>query len=581
MIRNPGRLFRALLALCLFFACPWMGTRSQSNDSVAQALEQGKLYESKHKWELASESYRKADKLSHHSSAEALIHIALIEKKAGWLSDAVNDAKKAVAVAGDNKLLSIQARLLRATLLAAMANKPSDNKLKDAEAELRTALTLGPREPLTHLNLGLVLLKQEKDAEGVAVLKNFVALPTADPKDVAEAKLIIANPVRARTPFVPNFSVATLENQLFSNASFRGKVVLLDFWGTWCPPCRASVPILKNIQKKYAGKPFQLLSISSDDDEDVLKTFVQAQQMNWAEYLDSSGELQHKFKVDSFPTYLVVDKDGVIRFRQSGLSSETQMELEEAINKALKKESDPNLARIAAQGDNPARESEEDSNSAKASSAASHVNAPSSTATAATTPVASSHLPASDTSAANVYKNSQLGLRYVYPDGWKVATAETLRAANAHLQEQARAALEKQRPQDAASIRIIPPSYIFYASQRGDGSPERASLPSISMQTEPTRLDTVDEDQFRLIIDKMASMTQLKPLAPASAFELKKHKFVRADFERSSGALRYYLSFVQTVAGDFLLKIDVVAETPEQLNKIAETLRTMEIVEPE
>src|SRR5574340_1133608 len=138
-MRHPGRtamisgrstLLFSLLAVFVVRSCV-----AQAGDPVAKALEEGKLYESKHKWDLAFEAYKKADKLSHHSSPEAFIGMALIEKKAGLLPEAANDAKKGVAAAGENKSPSIRGRLLRASLLVAMANKPSDNKLKDAEAE--------------------------------------------------------------------------------------------------------------------------------------------------------------------------------------------------------------------------------------------------------------------------------------------------------------------------------------------------------------------------------------------------------------------------------------------------------------
>jgi cytochrome c biogenesis protein CcmG/thiol:disulfide interchange protein DsbE len=578
----PG-LRRSLIVVLILVALCWgspLKTCGQANDAVAQAITEGKLYESKHKWDLAFEAYRKADKLSHHASAEALMHMALIEKKAGLLSEAANDAKKAVAAAGENKSLALQSRLLRAALLTSMANKPTDNKLKDAEAELRMALTLDPQQPVTHLNLGMVLLKQEKDAEGVSQLKTFVAMPNADPESAADARRTIANPIRARTPFVPEFDLTTLGRQSISNASLRGKVALIDFWGTWCPPCRESVPLLKNIQKKYSGKPFQLLSISSDDDEDIWKTFIQSQHMDWAEYLDSSGELQERFKVDSFPTYLVVDKDGVIRYRQSGLGPETQMEIEEAVNKALKRESNPDLAKVAAEGETAAADSEKSADTATGVVAPRH-DSPAATANTGALASPSTASSAPRAMPGNVYVNSQIGLRYVYPEGWIRAKEETLRATNDRFQEALRAALVKQQAQDAGKLQIIAPSYIFYASRRGDGSPERASLPSISMRTEPTRMESVDEDIFRQLMDRTASMTQLNALASASSFEVKKHKFVRADYERSSGALHYYLSYVQTVAGNYLVKIEIVAETAEQLREITGTLQTMEIEEAE
>jgi thiol-disulfide isomerase/thioredoxin len=97
----------------------------------------------------------------------------------------------------------------------------------------------------------------------------FDAYPAANVATVEETRRVIANPIRARMPFAPKFSFTTHDNQKISNASVRGRVVLLDFWGTWCPPCRDSVPILRDLNKKYAGKAFQLVGVSSDDDEEV------------------------------------------------------------------------------------------------------------------------------------------------------------------------------------------------------------------------------------------------------------------------------------------------------------------------
>jgi tetratricopeptide (TPR) repeat protein len=94
----------------------------QTKDAIAQAIADGELYESKKKYELALDAFHKADKLSHHTSGEALLKIALIEKMAGLLSDAANDSKKAISAAGSDARLSNDARLMRATLLSSMAN---------------------------------------------------------------------------------------------------------------------------------------------------------------------------------------------------------------------------------------------------------------------------------------------------------------------------------------------------------------------------------------------------------------------------------------------------------------------------
>jgi len=102
------------------------------------------------------------------------------------------------------------------------------------------------------------------------------------------------------------------------------------------------------VKKKFAGKGFELVGISSDDDEDVWRTFVESKQMDWHEYIDLSGDVLQAFNIDSFPTYVAVGKDGVIRYRQSGYGDTTEGELEDAISKALKRNSDPALANAVA-----------------------------------------------------------------------------------------------------------------------------------------------------------------------------------------------------------------------------------------
>ena len=549
----------------------------QTKDAIAQAIADGELYESKKKYELALDAYHKADKLSHHTSGEALLKIALIEKMAGLLSDAANDSKKAISAAGSDARLSNDARLMRATLLSSMANKPTDNKLKEAEAELRNAIALEPSLAVAHFNLGMVILKQERDTDGLAEMKTVLTLPGVTPSMTSEARKIIANPVRARTPFTPVFSFRTRENETISNTSLRGKVVLLDFWGTWCPPCRESVPMLKNLQKKYAAKPFQLVSISSDDDEDVWRTFVQAQHMNWSEYLDSSSELQEAFKIDSFPTYIVVDKDGVIRFRQSGLAQDTQNELEDAINKTLKRDSDPVLAKAAAEGwgedTRGGADSEEKGEAAKAERGATRV---------AGTPVAG--VPATPllpietaTISGNVYTNEHLGLRYEFPAGWKAAKPEEVHESNQRSEAGIRAVLEKQHPELAGSMHIAVPEVVFYASKHGDGEPQKPVLNSMRIVAQVTQRDTVDEDGFGQLTARMINLSQLKQVGSTANFEVKGHKYLRADFERTNGALHYYQSLAHTVAGDYLLQIECFAPSIEELKQITDSLLKMEV----
>lgn len=563
---RPGR-FAVFTILLLAVLLSSLGAHAQeSSDPVSQALAQGDLYSSKKRLDLALDAYHKADKLSHHTSALCYLKIASVERKLGDFPSALEDAKRAVKAAGENKAVAVQAHQVRAALLSQMSGKPTDKKLREAEDELRQALALDAALPLTHYDLGMVLLKQERDSEGVVELNAFVSSPGADPAMVAEARRIISNPIRAREPFAPDFSFMTRENQNVSNASLRGRVALFDFWGTWCPPCRESVPILRNLQKKYTGKSFQLIGVSSDDDEDLWRTFIEAQHMDWSEYIDLSGDVLQAFKVESFPTYIVIDKDGVVRFRQSGFGDFTQGELEEAINKALKRPSDPALVAAA-------------STPAPSAPPAAASKASSTGATDGGTSGAPPTTPLSAIEAGavsgNAYKNEALGMSYEFPQGWIAAKPESIHALNERAEAAAKAAILQQHPELADSMRFSTPKTVFYASRKGQGDAQRVALPSLRISAASTRLESLNPNTFSQLSENMAVANGMKIVGHASEFAVKDHQFLRADFERNSGQSRFCYSYIQTLAGDYLLTIELFASSTDELQQIAASLQSI------
>jgi thiol-disulfide isomerase/thioredoxin len=580
---------RSALSLLFGFLAAASLLAQDSSDPVAQALSQGDLYSSKRKYELALDAYHKADKLSHHSSAQTYLKLASVERKLGDFSSALDDSKKAVKVAGDDKPVAVRAHLLRATLLSQMSGKSTDKKLKEAEEEIRQALALDSANALGRFDLGFVLLKQERDQEGITELDAFLSMPGADSETVAEARRMVANPLRARAPFAPDFSFSTSQNQGVSNASLRGKVVLVDFWGTWCPPCRESVPFLRNLNKKYTGKPFQLVSVSSDDDEDVWKTFIKAERMDWPQYIDLQGDVLHAFKVESFPTFVVLDKDGVIRFRQSGEGPTTEGELEDAINKYLKRESDPKLAAAAAAEASSASITPATNNSRAASSNASTVTnsnasaAPSSSRENTSRDVDSSTPPGIEGGVVtgNTYKNAALGMTFQFPQSWHAASPASIQALNERTEAAAKASILQQRPELANSLNVSIPKTIFYGSRREGGDGQRIDVPSIRITAVPSRLDSVSLDNFQVLVANRATAAGLQPAGPASEFHVNKHAFVRADFSRSVGAVSVYQSFVQTIAGDYLLTIEIYAYSSDELQQVAASLQSMSISDDE
>jgi thiol-disulfide isomerase/thioredoxin len=547
-----------LVVLCSILF-PGAASSQDSADPVKSAIAQGDLYQSKRKYELAQDAYRKADKLSHHTSADAYLKLSAVDKKLGDFSSALDEAKKALKAAADNKAWATQAHLVHANLLLQMSSKPGDKKLQEAEADVRQALALDPSRAIAHFNLGYVLLKQGRDADGIAELKIYVSAPRVDHDNLAVAQRMIANPVRAREPFAPDFSFTSHEKQMISNSSLRGKVVLMDFWGTWCPPCRESVPTLRDLQKKYAGKGFELVSVSSDDDEDVWRTFIEAQKMNWTEYIDLSGEVLNAFSIESFPTYVILDKDGVMRFRQSGFGQSTAGELGDAINKALKRASDPNLAAVASAD---AKEKEVSVASHGGSSGMNSAESESNGNSAMPSDAGTNYMLVGIEGglvSGTIYKNEALSLAYEFPRGWIAAKPDMLHALNEKLEATAKASILQQHPEAAGNLRVMTPKIVFYASRRGDGDGQRLSFPCIRIMATPSRSTSLELDTFQRTAEAMANPSGAKlSLAPAE-YRVKDHQFMRADFERSMGGQHILQTYVQTLSEDYLLTIEIYA----------------------
>lgn len=225
---------------------------------------------------------------------------------------AIKEADKLIRAAEDDRARARAHEAKGDALLVLAARKPK--KLKDAEAELRAALKLQPDNPGCHLKLAIALLKQSRDREGQEELEDCLQLAPVGPH-VELARKLLANPRRARENYAPQFRVTTLQGETLSLASLSGKVVVLDFWGTWCPPCVRAVRTLKKLLEKYASEQVVFVSISSDRDEKKWRDFIAKHQMDWPQYWDATHRLCDMFRVQVFPTYLVIDGEGIIRKR--------------------------------------------------------------------------------------------------------------------------------------------------------------------------------------------------------------------------------------------------------------------------
>jgi thiol-disulfide isomerase/thioredoxin len=129
----------------------------------------------------------------------------------------------------------------------------------------------------------------------------------------------------------PDVTGTHLDGKKMKLSGFKGKVVLLDIWATWCPPCRAMIPHEREMVTRLKGKPFVLVSVSADEEKETLTKFLEKNEMPWVHWWEGEeGTLLKTFRVRAFPTLYLIDHKGVIRKKWVG-SPKTEL-LDEAVN---------------------------------------------------------------------------------------------------------------------------------------------------------------------------------------------------------------------------------------------------------
>lgn len=140
-------------------------------------------------------------------------------------------------------------------------------------------------------------------------------------QDKSERKGIISNRAAASTPRpsewvgkpAPEFQVKDLKGEELTLEKYRGQVVLLDFWATWCGPCINELPNVKKTYQEYKDKKFQIIGISLDRSQQPLEAFVKKEELGWVHHWDQGGKIANQYGVTGIPSMFLLDGEGVIR----------------------------------------------------------------------------------------------------------------------------------------------------------------------------------------------------------------------------------------------------------------------------
>jgi peroxiredoxin len=167
----------------------------------------------------------------------------------------------------------------------------------------------------------LAHLRQDDAAK--ASFAQFVKMRPADDPKRQRALRYISRPELVRARMAPPFAINATDGQRISMDELQGKVVLLDFWATWCQPCREALPHIREVAKKFQGQPLVIVSVSLDDDEQKWKDFIAKNEMTWPQYRDGgfTGQIAKMFAVTAIPHTFTIDADGVLQDEHIGDAS--------------------------------------------------------------------------------------------------------------------------------------------------------------------------------------------------------------------------------------------------------------------
>jgi tetratricopeptide (TPR) repeat protein len=265
----------------------------------------------------AVKQLKKAASLRNEQCAECFQMIGQIYFQMTDFKNATTAFKQAVALKPGN-----EAALYNA-LGAALYMQKDKKVLEEAVSAFERAIELSQGKiAKAHYNLGYALIKIGKEAEGIAALKSYLEVDPAT-NHASEVRAIIANPRLVFENFAPGFKVQSIAGEELSLEKYKGRIVLLDFWATWCGPCRVEMPEVKKLWKKYGGDDFVILGISIDEDMALLESYLKEEEITWPQHFDANRSIAALYRVEGIPHTVLIDQDGIIRgvgYRGSALS---------------------------------------------------------------------------------------------------------------------------------------------------------------------------------------------------------------------------------------------------------------------
>jgi cytochrome c biogenesis protein CcmG, thiol:disulfide interchange protein DsbE len=135
-------------------------------------------------------------------------------------------------------------------------------------------------------------------------------------------------PIGVADTLAADFTLADLKGDQVKLSDLRGQVVLLNFWATWCPPCKAEMPDLQALYQEQAGRhKFTVLGVDVEENQTATQAFAKQYGLTFPLLPDAAGQVSNdRYSIRSIPTSFIIDRNGVVRYRWTGQQSRATMQ---------------------------------------------------------------------------------------------------------------------------------------------------------------------------------------------------------------------------------------------------------------
>jgi thiol-disulfide isomerase/thioredoxin len=336
-------LFRSLKLIAIVNVCfVLLDVSALAQESYESIYDEASQYYRRGNYEEALRLFNRANSLKNGTSQECLMRIAQTFGKLGAYKNVLQICDTLFLQSGGNLFYRSKALDMIGTTLIASATvnpeRPDPEQLLQAIGAFRQLLKISSRQYMAHYNLGVVFAWLNRPVEAVAEFQSY--LNNADNDEVAaKARKFIANPRLATADLAPYFSFLSADGEYKTSDDLRGKVLLIDFWSGRNSLCIEAIPHLSKLVNKFKSDPFVLISVNSVDSDSKWREYIAKYRMNWTQTSDSNSKMQQAFQIKNIPTYILIDHEGVLRYRLMGFSPQ----IEDQVKYALKWAADSKL----------------------------------------------------------------------------------------------------------------------------------------------------------------------------------------------------------------------------------------------